>query len=878
MHARTIEFSPSTGWLYFLLCTGVLLFTACGGTGTPTAPASTNGLPTAEPTSRTPAAEDLPSAEGPYGAMPADGILVKFKGVSLSRAATDTFTAAGVHPIEHFELVSGLTLAAVPDGADPTQALQTLQSNPNVEYAEPNYIVTAFATPNDPNLGRQYYLSQTSDADIDATEAWDLQTGTDVVIAVIDTGVDYNHPDLRNNVWTNPGEIANNGRDDDGNGFVDDIRGWDFVNNDNNPMDDNQHGTHVAGILAAEGNNSTGVSGVNWKARIMPVKFMAANGSGSTAAAIRAIQYAVANGAKVSNNSWGGGGTSQALSDAISAANSRGHIFVAAAGNSGRNNDTTPTYPANYNLPNIIAVAASTASDGLASFSNFGARSVHVAAPGQGIFSTVPNGGYASLSGTSMAAPVVTGVVALMIASNPNIGVAQVRANLMSTADRPASLNGRVASGRINALRAVQSVAATAPAPNPTPNPAPSPNPAPTPAPTPVSVSPAAQTVAPGVTLQLAATGGSGAPYIWSVTSGTAGTVDQNTGLFTASRTSSGAVTVTATDRAGARGTATITVSALSITPNTGQLTVGQTLNLAASGGTPPYSWSSSNAAVATVNSTGGQVTAIAAGTVTVQVTDANSATATTGNITVSAAAASIVITPTTEVLAVGERLTFTASGGSGPYTWSSSAPAVLTINAQGEATAQSAGTATVSAQDAGGNLATSGTITVRQVLVQASASSVMVGGTLQLTASGGVVPYTWTSSNPAVASVSAAGATATLTGISGGNVTVTAMDADGVQGTSVPITITVNSAAISITPATINVPARWWVRFSATGATPPLTWSLSNPAAGMISETTGWFHASDQVGARSNVIVTDANGNVNQSGEIIVLPSPMMR
>lgn len=873
MHARTLRFLPSSaGWPVFLLCTAALLFTACGGTGTPTTAANTNGLPITESGVGTPATDNTPSAEGPYAALPADGILVKFKDVSVSRAATDTFTAAGVHPLEHFALVSGLTLTAVPDGTDAAQALQTLQANSAVEYAEPNYIVTAFATPNDPNLGRQYHLSQASDADIDATEAWDLQTGTDVVIAVIDTGVDYNHPDLRNNIWTNSGEIAGNGRDDDGNGFVDDVRGWDFVNNDNNPMDDNQHGTHVAGILAAEGNNSTGVAGVNWKARIMPLKFMAANGSGSTAAAIRAIQYAVANGAKVSNNSWGGGASSQALLDAISAANGRGHVFVAAAGNSGRSNDTTATYPANYNLPNIISVAASTATDGLATFSNFGARSVHVAAPGQGIFSTVPNGRYASLSGTSMAAPVVTGIVGLMIASNPGIGIAQIRTNIMSTADRPTGLNGRVASGRVNALRALQSVAPATPIPTPNPTPT---NPT-TPAPTPVSVSPAAQTVAPGLTLQLTASGGSGAPYIWAISNGTAGTVNQNTGLFTASRTSAGSVTVTATDQAGVRGTANITVSAISITPSTGQLTVGQTLNLAASGGTPPYTWASSNAAIATVSSTGGQVTAVGAGTITMRATDANGAVGTTGDITVSAAAANVVVMPATEVLAVGERLTFTASGGTGPYTWSSSTPSVLVINAQGEATAQSAGTATISARDVSGNLATSGTITVRQVLIQASAASVMVGATLQLTATGGVEPYNWTSSNPAVASVDSARTSVTLTGISGGSVTVTATDADGVRGTSVPITATINSASISVTPATIDVPARWWVRFSAVGATPPLTWSLSNPTAGMISETTGWFHAGDQVGARTTVIVTDANGNVNQTGEIAVLPPPM--
>lgn len=870
MHASTKCFSSRIHWPTLLVCATAFLATACGGGGTPSTPQALSGTPVSNPTPRTSVTDDIPSADGPYAALPADGILVKFKDTSVSRAAVDTFATAGVHPVDHFELVQGLTFAAVSEGQDPNVALQTLQANAAVEYAEPNYIVTAFATPNDPNLARQYHLTQSSDVDIDATEAWDLQTGTDIVVAVIDTGVDYNHPDLRNNIWTNSGEVAGNGRDDDGNGFIDDVQGWDFVNNDNSPLDDSQHGTHVAGIIAAEGNNGTGGSGVNWKARIMPLKFMGANGSGSTAAAIRAIQYAVANGARVSNNSWGGGATSQALRDAIAAANARGHIFVAAAGNDGRNNDTSPTYPASYDLPNVISVAASTASDGLATFSNFGARAVHVAAPGQSIFSTVPNGGYATLSGTSMAAPVVTGVVALMIASNSSATPTQIRNNIMSTTDRPAGLAGRVASGRVNAMRAVQSVASNVPPPVTPPGPSPTP--------TAVSVSPAAQTVAPGTTLQLSATGGRGAPYLWSTSSSTAGAVDQNTGVFTASRTGSGVVTITATDSAGTRGSASITVSAITISPNTGQLSVGQTLNLSASGGTAPYSWNSSDAGVASVSSTGGQVTAVAPGTVTITVTDRNGATGASGNIGVAAAAANVVITPTSEVLAVGERANFTASGGTGPYTWSSSAPSILAINAQGEATAQAVGTATVSARDAGGNLATSGTITVRQILVQASAPAVRVGGTVQLTATGGTAPYSWTSNNPAVATVSASGTTVTLTGVSGGNVTVTATDSDGVRGTSIPITTTVTSAAISVTPSTINVPARWWVRFSAAGATPPLTWSLSNPSAGMISETTGWFHAGDQAGARTAVIVTDANGNVNQSAEIAVLPAPAGR
>jgi subtilisin family serine protease len=233
----------------------------------------------------------------------------------------------------------------------------------------------------------------TSDVDIDAPEAWDITTGnSNVVVAVLDSGVDYNHPDLINNMWTNPGEIAGNGLDDDNNGMIDDVRGWDFVDDDNDPMDSDDHGTHVAGTIAAEGNNGNGITGVVWTAQIMPLRFLNAFGSGSVADAIEAIDYAIENGANIVNASYGSYTSSTAERDAIVRARDAGILFVAAAGNDNWNNDSaTKHYPSGYDLANIIAVAATDESDARASFSNYGVTSVDVAAPGTSILSARPD-------------------------------------------------------------------------------------------------------------------------------------------------------------------------------------------------------------------------------------------------------------------------------------------------------------------------------------------------------------------------------------------------------------------------------------------------------------------------------------------------------
>ncbi|MGC4016647.1 MAG: S8 family serine peptidase [Luteolibacter sp.] len=317
-------------------------------------------------------------------------------------------------------------------------------------------------SPNDPMLSSEWALRAPSSGSggIDASHAWAVSTGgTGAVIAVIDTGVDSTHPELQGNLWTNTGEIPNNGIDDDHNGYIDDVKGWDFANNDALPADGHGHGTHVAGTIAARGNNAAGVSGVCWNARIMPVKFLADSGSGYTSDAVKAVAYATRMGAKISNNSWGGGGYSQALYDAINQAGQAGDLFVAAAGNDATDNDVTPQYPAGYQLPNVVSVASTDERDNLSYFSNWGAATVDIAAPGSNILSLQPGGGYASKSGTSMATPHVAGVAGLLISKNSSLTPSQLKQLLMFGSDSLGSLGGKVASqGRLNAYKALKSV------------------------------------------------------------------------------------------------------------------------------------------------------------------------------------------------------------------------------------------------------------------------------------------------------------------------------------------------------------------------------------------------------------------------------------
>ncbi|MBB5032539.1 Ig-like domain-containing protein [Prosthecobacter vanneervenii] len=343
------------------------------------------------------------------------------------------------------------------------------QKGKGMQVVEPDYVVFASMVPNDPSFSSLWGLNNNGqnggvgDADIDAPEAWDVARGSAaVVVGIIDTGIDYTHPDLAANIWLNAGEVPDNGIDDDHNGYIDDTRGWDFVSNDNDPADDHYHGTHCAGTIGAVGNNGIGVAGVCHNVRMMALKFLSSGGGGSTSDAIEAVLYATANHVTLTSNSWGGGGYSQTLKDAIDAAGAAGILFVAAAGNSSLNTDVSPSYPASYDSANIISVAASDNTDSLASFTNFGATTVDLAAPGVSIYSTSPGGGYRTLSGTSMACPHVAGSCALMKSARPTMGWLDIKNSLIANVDGVAGMNGKmVANGRLNLARAL--VIATGP-------------------------------------------------------------------------------------------------------------------------------------------------------------------------------------------------------------------------------------------------------------------------------------------------------------------------------------------------------------------------------------------------------------------------------
>lgn len=378
------------------------------------------------------------------------------------------------------------------------KAIKGLLANPAVEYVEPNYILRtqdisnpATVTPNDPDLEKTWGLLNKGQndpkgnpglagSDIGATKAWAITKGSrKLVVAIIDTGVDYTHEDVRENIFTNTKEIPGNGIDDDGNGFIDDVHGWNFSwkaprpdpsNPEsapktptlaaNDPMDDNGHGTHCAGTIGGVGDNGIGVTGVNWQVSILPVKFLTGEGSGSLADAVDAINYSTKMGVNVMSNSWGGGGFSQTMFDAIKAAKDKGILFVAAAGNDTENADVSPMYPAGYQVENIISVAATDNRDQLASFSNYGAKSVHLSAPGVNIWSSVPEAArgkkYDSFSGTSMATPHVSGAAALLWSANEGMTYADIKARLLATVDPVRGLRRKtITGGRLNVYNAL---------------------------------------------------------------------------------------------------------------------------------------------------------------------------------------------------------------------------------------------------------------------------------------------------------------------------------------------------------------------------------------------------------------------------------------
>lgn len=370
--------------------------------------------------------------------------------------------------IRAFPSLNGLQVVKVPPNTSVGELIQAYEASGLVEYAEPDYLVRMAEAPNDPryNDGTQWALNNTgqssgvADADVDAPEAWDLiHSAENVIVAVVDSGIRYTHEDLAGNVWVNAAEIPGNGIDDDNDGFVDDVHGIDVVNGDGDPWDDNGHGSHVAGIIGAVGNNGIGIAGVAWRVQLMALKSLDQDGEGSISDAIECLDYAREHGAQVINASWAGSEFSRTLRNAIRMTRDAGIIFVAAAGNDGTDNDREPVYPASYAIDNIVAVTSTDHSDLLSNKVNYGSLSVELGAPGTSIYSADSDldQDYAYRSGTSMATAFVTGAFALMRARFPEKSYTELIGRMMETVDPLPALQGKtITGGRLNLFQALR--------------------------------------------------------------------------------------------------------------------------------------------------------------------------------------------------------------------------------------------------------------------------------------------------------------------------------------------------------------------------------------------------------------------------------------
>ena len=511
-------------------------------------------------------------------------ILVRFAPDASDAERSAAMAAVGGSILDGYSIVPGLVHLEI--SCSVNKALETLGAMKGIAYAEPDFVVRADALPNDPGFPLLWGMRNTgqtvngdpgtSGADIRSSAAWDITTGSSqFVVAIIDSGTLLNHEDLAANIWSNPGELAGNGIDDDGNGYIDDVNGYDFFSRDNDPSDPG-HGTHTAGTVGAVGNNGVGVAGVAWNCKIMPVRFLGPTG-GFISDAVLALQYVAQKQVRVSNNSWGGGGFSQAMFDAIAASRAVGHLFVASAGNSSANSDAVPSYPAAYNLDNIISVLATDNDDRRASFSNYGPISCDLGAPGVNVLSTY-DVGYAYLNGTSMASPHVAGVAALVCAQNPTLTYAAVKARILAAARPVAGLAGTCVTGGVLDAAAALSGSTPSPANN---------------APTVVISSPTSgSSFSSGAAVSFTGSavdledGSRTASMTW--TSSLQGAIGSG-GSFTVSTLVAGThiITARATDTAGLAGSATVTIAVVApVAP-----TAPSSLRLARSGSTVTASW-----------------------------------------------------------------------------------------------------------------------------------------------------------------------------------------------------------------------------------------------------------------------------------------------
>ena len=426
---------------------------------------------------------DAPAPAQTAAPFAAGELIVRTRpGFSLSGEEGSVVGDYGAKVLDEFDTPGGLSKSAggeflhikLPAGVSVEDAMAQMSKDSRIEFAVPNHTYglpdgeKGQGVTNDPDLGKLWGLNnegQTGgkvDADIDAPEAWQVHTGRTQaqgghITAVIDTGVDYNHPDLKANMWTNAGEIAGDGIDNDGNGVIDDVHGYNAFADSGDPLDGHGHGSHCAGTIAGVGNNEIGVVGVNHNANIMAVKIFSDEGSTSAAAIIRGIQYSTKMGARITSNSWGGGGANAGIEQAFKDSPA---LHIIAAGNSGYDNDKRPNYPSNYEGDHIIAVAATDHNDGIARFSQWGKKNVDLGAPGVDILSTVP-GGYDTYSGTSMATPHVAGAATLIASAFPDISNTDLRAAILGGTDKIPSLTGKVVTdGRLNVNNSLKVAAA----------------------------------------------------------------------------------------------------------------------------------------------------------------------------------------------------------------------------------------------------------------------------------------------------------------------------------------------------------------------------------------------------------------------------------
>lgn len=670
-------------------------------------------------------------------------VIVKYKKGKKNPTPGDFHKRHGLQRLREYK---GLDLeqVRVKPGKSLAKAIRELEADADVEYAEPNYVVHTQVIPSDISYGSLWGMNK-----ISAPAAWDNSIGSQsVVVGVLDTGIDYNHPDLKGNLW--PG------------------RGYNAITGSNDPLDDNGHGTHVAGTIGAAGNNGQGVTGVNWNVQLMACKFMDSAGSGTTAGAIECLNYfrqqkAAGVNIVATNNSWGGSGYSRSLHDVINS--QRDILFIAAAGNNASNNDTTASYPANYQLPNVISVAATTSSDTLSSFSQYGRRMVSIAAPGSNIYSTKMNSSYGAMSGTSMAAPHVTGLAALVKAHNPAADWRSIRNLILSGGDGIAALTEKTVTGkRINAFTSltcqdsrVLSVMQY-----------------------PVIVQPGTPAILSALSINCSAPAGpvmvtlSGGEVITLKDDGITPDMAAGDGIYTASFTPTRtAETFLFSSPAGTESIGNVPTPEPTPTP-LGIITttlVGAMAGtpysqaLAAGGGTLPYVWSVAAGLLPGGLSlrADGTISGIpsAAGTAafTVRVTD-DKGVSSARNFTLSVASAPVQAVPVviaTQYLlpgAVGSPYStyLGASGGKSPYRWSLQSgqfPSGLNLNATTGAisgTPSSAGTfsCTVKATDAQGGVSATKTFTLQIANYSIPNARIGYAYSYRLTASGGTAPYSW--------------------------------------------------------------------------------------------------------------------------------------